>query len=87
MKKKKIIISKPARINTNNSDVNLTDIDNISKLPDVWNRGFSLSENDTLDDCFYMYEKFYKHPPKEGWVYTDPQQQKILYLKLEEGDK
>jgi hypothetical protein len=70
-----------------NRNLILINISELKEMPSTWAQGYSLQENDTIEQCCKLYEDRYKHDPLEGWLYTNKQGQKLLYLKLEKNDK
>jgi len=86
-KKKKVQNNAPVILEKIGIDIPLKEINNLNDLPRFWMRGFSLSASDNLSSCFFKYNQLFGHPPKEGWIYTNSMGQKMLYLKLEGGDK
>ena len=87
MGRRKLNTPKNIILKESESDVDFKKIDSLNKLPNRWMRGFSLLTSDDIDFCVLQYKKFYNHAPKQGWIYTNSQEQKLLYLELEEGDK
>lgn len=84
-RKKKIISITEPKISE--YDIVLQPINDPKETTKDWMRGFSLSENETLESCYKQYEKIYNHKPVAGWIYTNTLGHKIIYLQLEKGDK
>ncbi len=64
----------------------LIEINELKNLPNVWMRSFSLSEKDSIDSCLYKYRQCYNHDPFEGWIYTNSNGQRFVYLKIKDDE-
>jgi len=90
--KRKVVSNTKTESNLNEKeilkrDIILTDIDDLKKLPRYWMRAYSIGSNDTIEQCCQLYNQRYDHDPLEGWLYTNTQNQKILYLRIAEEEK
>ena len=64
-------------------EVKVKEITSLSSLPDVWLRAYSLANNEDINSSFAQYTKIYSRAPENGWLYTNSQNQRILYLEID----
>jgi len=65
----------------------LTEISSLKELPTHWMRTYSLRLDEKIEPCCKIYEHKYGHSPSEGWIYTNTQGQRTLYLKISDEEK
>jgi hypothetical protein len=68
-------------------DLALINITELKELPNYWMRGYSLQPDETIEDCCKLYKSHYNHEPLEGWLYTNKQTHRKLYLRISDEER
>lgn len=86
-KKKMGIIHLPQKKEILQRTLKLIEVNALNQVPHCYTKCYSLLESDTIESCCQHYENKYKHEPLEGWLYTNSQNQRLLYLKISDEEK